>query len=112
MAHALLVRKQRSLSLFFSTIYRCISCGSDTKQEINGHIRFMPIATAGIGKKTSYANDRRRWVERKLAYSVTNTLRISLEKGLGVIQNLLRNVSPTEKNLAARVDISPTKNLC
>ena len=35
----------------FSTIYRCISCGSDTKQEINGHIRFMPIATAGIGKK-------------------------------------------------------------
>ena len=34
----------------FSTIYRCISCGTDTKQEINGHIRFMPIAAAGIGK--------------------------------------------------------------
>jgi len=34
----------------FSSIYRCISCGSDTKQEVNGLIRFMPIAHAGIGK--------------------------------------------------------------
>jgi len=35
----------------FSTIYRCISCGADTKQEVNGHIRFMPLAQAGVGKK-------------------------------------------------------------
>ena len=35
----------------FSTIYRCISCGSDTRQEVNGHIRFMPITSAGVGKK-------------------------------------------------------------
>ena len=35
----------------FSTIYRCISCGADTKQQVNGHIRFMPIAQAGIGKQ-------------------------------------------------------------
>ena len=35
----------------FSTIYRCITCGADTKQEINGLIRFMPIAHAGIGKQ-------------------------------------------------------------
>ena len=35
----------------FSTIYRCISCGADTKQQVNGHIKFMPIASAGIGKK-------------------------------------------------------------
>ena len=35
----------------FSTIYRCISCGADTRQEINGLIRFMPIATVGIGKQ-------------------------------------------------------------
>ena len=35
----------------FSTIYRCISCGADTKQEVNGHIRFMPLAQAGIGKQ-------------------------------------------------------------
>ena len=35
----------------FSTIYRCISCGADTKQQVNGHIRFMPIAQAGIGEQ-------------------------------------------------------------
>ena len=35
----------------FSTIYRCISCGADTRQEVNGHIRFMPLAQAGIGKQ-------------------------------------------------------------
>ena len=35
----------------FSTIYRCITCGADTKQEVNGYIRFMPLATAGIGKQ-------------------------------------------------------------
>ena len=35
----------------FSTIYRCISCGADTKQEVNGHIKFMPITTVGVGKK-------------------------------------------------------------
>ena len=35
----------------FSTIYRCISCGADTKQQVNGHIRFMPIAASGVGKQ-------------------------------------------------------------
>ena len=35
----------------FSTIYRCISCGADTRQEVNGHIRFMPLAQPGIGKQ-------------------------------------------------------------
>ena len=35
----------------FSSIYRCISCGSDTRQEINGHIRFMPMGMSGVGKK-------------------------------------------------------------
>ena len=35
----------------FSTIYRCITCGADTNQEVNGYIRFMPLATAGIGKQ-------------------------------------------------------------
>ena len=35
----------------FSTIYRCITCGADTKQEINGQIKFMPLATSGIGKQ-------------------------------------------------------------
>ena len=35
----------------FSHIYRCISCGADTKQEVTGHIKFMPIAMAGVGKQ-------------------------------------------------------------
>ena len=35
----------------FSRIYRCISCGSDTKQEVNGAIKFMPTGVAGIGKQ-------------------------------------------------------------
>jgi len=35
----------------FSTIYRCISCGTDTKQEVNGHIKFMALGTSGIGKQ-------------------------------------------------------------
>ena len=35
----------------FSSIYRCISCGADTKQQVNDHIRFMPIAQAGMGKQ-------------------------------------------------------------
>ena len=35
----------------FSSIYRCISCGADTKQEVNGYIKFMPIAIAGVKKQ-------------------------------------------------------------
>jgi len=34
----------------FSQIYRCITCGADTKQEVNGHIRFMPISSSGKRK--------------------------------------------------------------
>ena len=35
----------------FAQVYRCINCGSDTRQEINGHIRFMPMGMAGVGKQ-------------------------------------------------------------
>ena len=31
----------------FSNIYRCISCGADTEQKVNGVIKFMPIGQAG-----------------------------------------------------------------
>ena len=34
----------------YHNIYRCISCGADTEQKVNGVIKFMPMATAGIGK--------------------------------------------------------------
>jgi uncharacterized protein (DUF983 family) len=35
----------------FSHIYRCITCGADTKQKVNGVIQFMPIAASGVGKQ-------------------------------------------------------------
>jgi len=35
----------------FSSIYRCITCGADTRQEINGLIKFMPMSQAGVGKQ-------------------------------------------------------------
>jgi uncharacterized protein (DUF983 family) len=35
----------------FSHVYRCITCGADTKQKVNGVIQFMPIAYAGVGEK-------------------------------------------------------------
>ena len=35
----------------FAQVYRCINCGSDTRQEINGHIRFMPMGMSGVGKQ-------------------------------------------------------------
>ena len=34
----------------FTHIYRCITCGADTKQKVNGVIQFMPIAAAEAGK--------------------------------------------------------------
>ena len=35
----------------FSHVYRCITCGADTIQKVNGVIQFMPIAHAGVGEK-------------------------------------------------------------
>jgi len=32
----------------FNNIYRCISCGADTEQKVNGVIKFMPIGQAGM----------------------------------------------------------------
>ena len=32
----------------FAHIYRCITCGADTKQKVNGVIKFMPIGQAGM----------------------------------------------------------------
>jgi uncharacterized protein (DUF983 family) len=29
--------------------YRCMNCGGDTEQKVNGVISYMPITTAGIG---------------------------------------------------------------
>ena len=32
----------------YHNIYRCISCGADTEQKVNGVIKFMPIGQSGM----------------------------------------------------------------
>jgi|TARA_Y100000590_G_C15222387_1_gene826728 uncharacterized protein (DUF983 family) len=31
----------------FDNIYRCMTCGADTEQKVNGLISFMPISSTG-----------------------------------------------------------------
>ena len=33
----------------YSNFYRCMSCGADTEQKVNGVISYMPIANAAFG---------------------------------------------------------------
>jgi uncharacterized protein (DUF983 family) len=33
----------------YHNFYRCMNCGGDTEQKVNGIISYMPIATSGIG---------------------------------------------------------------
>ena len=33
----------------YQNFYRCMSCGGDTEQKVNGVISYMPMATSGIG---------------------------------------------------------------
>jgi len=35
----------------YENIYRCITCGSDTEQKVNGVISFMPIVSTSSEKK-------------------------------------------------------------
>ena len=53
-------------------VYRCISCGSDTRQKVNGVVKFMPIGTSGIGEKTSDEINGRRWPGTNLDSMATN----------------------------------------
>ena len=34
----------------YENFYRCMSCGADTEQKVNGVISYMPVGTSGIGK--------------------------------------------------------------
>ena len=34
----------------YHNIYRCITCGGDTEQKVNGVISYMPITAKGFGK--------------------------------------------------------------
>jgi len=33
----------------YQNFYRCMSCGGDTEQKVNGVISYMPAAMSGIG---------------------------------------------------------------
>ena len=79
MALVLSVRKQPFCVSIFSTIYRCISCGADTKQQVNGHIRFMPIAPPGIGKQPHMTLLDEDGPGKKLVFLAIPTSRITTQ---------------------------------
>ena len=33
----------------YQNFYRCMSCGADTEQKVNGVISYMPLTTSGVG---------------------------------------------------------------
>ena len=33
----------------YQNVYRCMTCGGDTEQKVNGVISYMPISTSGFG---------------------------------------------------------------
>ena len=33
----------------YQNVYRCMSCGGDIEQKVNGVISYMPATTAGLG---------------------------------------------------------------
>ena len=33
----------------YHNVYRCMSCGGDTEQKVNGVISYMPLTMSGIG---------------------------------------------------------------
>ena len=33
----------------YQNFYRCMSCGADTEQKVNGVISYMPVTISGIG---------------------------------------------------------------
>ena len=34
----------------YQNVYRCMTCGGDTEQKVNGVISYMPITSRGYGK--------------------------------------------------------------
>jgi len=33
----------------YQNVYRCMGCGGDTEQKVNGVISYMPLSSAGFG---------------------------------------------------------------
>ena len=46
-----LCQEQTVFVSIFAHIYRCITCGADTKQVTNGVIKFMPVVSASMDPK-------------------------------------------------------------
>ena len=40
----------------YKTVFRCVTCGSDLEQKINGKISYMPHVTKEAGIRVKYFN--------------------------------------------------------
>jgi len=47
--HCPLCQAKTVLVSLYQNFYRCMSCGGDTEQKVNGVISYMPITGSGIG---------------------------------------------------------------
>ena len=41
----------------YKTVFRCVTCGSDLEQKINGKISYMPHVTKEDGIRIKYLNE-------------------------------------------------------
>ena len=41
----------------YKTVFRCVTCGSDLEQKINGKISYMPHVTKEDGIRVKYFNE-------------------------------------------------------
>ena len=47
--HCPLCKTKSVFVSLYQNFYRCMSCGGDTEQKVNGVISYMPISMAGFG---------------------------------------------------------------
>ena len=47
--HCPLCEAKTGFVSLYENFYRCMSCGGDTEQKVNGVISYMPISSAGYG---------------------------------------------------------------
>jgi len=47
--HCPLCEEKTVFVSIYQNVYRCMQCGGDTEQKVNGVISYMPITTAGMG---------------------------------------------------------------
>ena len=94
------VHTVNEMSSFVSIVndyYKCMTCGVDVEQKINGVIKYLPI-----GKDTLIEKDNGR-----PKYGLSNYKKTP-KKRPGRHANTILSAFHTEKNLADRVDIYPT----